>query len=76
VEMGALGRGGAAREGVRVVETKAVATALATAEATVAEARAAGMIAGVMEAAREGVTAAEATVVVVTAGRHTLRTLS
>jgi len=53
-----------------------VATALATAEATVAEARAAGMIAGVMEAAREGVTAAEATVVVVTAGRHTLRTLS
>jgi hypothetical protein len=42
----------------------------------VVEARAAGMIAGVMEAAREGVTAAEATVVVVTAGRHTLRTLS
>ena len=42
----------------------------------VVEARAAGMIAGVMEAAREGVTAAEATVVVVTAGRNTLRTLS
>ena len=80
VEMGAVGRGAAAREGVRVVETvvetavvKAVTTAESTAESTAAEARAAGVMAGLMVAAREGTTAAEATAaaVVVTAATAT-----